>query len=122
MSQAYQPPENDSDVEVYPNYNPTAADEVILKILKEQPGGRANPRLIRQIIEEAAEARGIDSGEIRKQYINTSLRDLSNAGWIRKRIRGLYDFNRDPRDEDEIPDVEIDPTPMIPDRDNDHTN
>lgn len=121
MSQAtYQFSDSDEDIDVYADYDPTAADEVILKILKRE--GRASPRLIRYILEDAAEERDIEPDEIRKQYINTSLRDLSNAGWIRKRVRGLYDFHKDPRDDAEVPDVEIDPTPMIPDRDNDHTN
>jgi DNA-binding MarR family transcriptional regulator len=74
------------------NYEPTAKDEQVLSALKEgrnsgSPWGRANPRWL------------IDQTELEKSNVEFSLRSLSNAGWIKRVSRGLYEFVDDPREE-----------------------
>jgi len=72
-------------------YEPTEKDEQVLKALKEgrengEPWGRANPRWL------------IDETGLEKGNVEFSLRNLRNAGWIRRISRGLYEFVDDPRD------------------------
>jgi DNA-binding MarR family transcriptional regulator len=72
-------------------FEPDENQEAILNILKEgretgQPWGYANPKRLQTQL------------EIRKQYINRSLRSLVDAGWVEKVNRGLYRFVADPRE------------------------
>lgn len=67
-------------------YEPTDADERVLKVLAE---GRANPLLIRE------------TTGLRKQRVNDSLDRLTSAGWVRKVTRGLYELVDDPREASE---------------------
>lgn len=69
------------------DYEPTDDDEAILNVLKDEPGGRANPLLIRR-----------ETG-LSKQRVGNSLRQLVAAGWVEKPVEGLYDFVGDPRDQ-----------------------
>lgn len=71
-------------------YEPTENDELILETLKEgrkenKPWGRANPKWL---IQET----GLEKGSV-----EFSLRSLTNAGWIKRPARGLYEFAEDPR-------------------------
>jgi hypothetical protein len=65
------------------SYDPDDREEDVLNVLKEE--GRVNPYLVRQRTEYG------------KGEINTSLKSLSDAGWIRRVCRGLYEFVEDPR-------------------------
>ena len=73
------------------SYSPTDNDERVLEALKEgrdqrKPWGRANRVWV-------SEQTGLDKGTA--EY---SLRNLLNAGWIRRPSRGLYEFVEDPRE------------------------
>ena len=74
------------------NYDPSEKDEQILAALKRgrdanEPWGRANPRWL------------IDETGLSKSNVEFCLRSLTNAGWVRRASRGLYEFVEDPRDE-----------------------
>lgn len=74
------------------NFEPDDLQERILDVLKEgrdegDPWGRANPKYLTEQINE------------RRQYINRALSGLTDAGWIRQPVRGLYEFVTDPREE-----------------------
>ena len=71
------------------SYDPDDREEDVLNVLKEE--GRVNPYLVRQRTEYG------------KGEINTSLKSLSDAGWIRRVCRGLYEFVEDPRQETSSP-------------------
>jgi len=71
------------------SYDPDDREEDVLNVLKEE--GRVNPYLVRQRTEYG------------KGEINTSLKSLSDAGWIRRVCRGLYEFVEDPRGESDGP-------------------
>jgi len=64
-------------------FEPSENCERVLDVLKD---GRANPRFI------------INQTEIEKANVEYQLRRLTDAGWIRKRARGLYEFVEDPRE------------------------
>ena len=73
------------------HYEPSDTDERVLEVLKEGrdegiPWGRSNRVYI-------SEKTGLDKGTA--EY---SLRNLLNAGWIRRPARGLYEFVDDPRE------------------------
>jgi len=73
-------------------YDPTEKDEQVLTALKrgrneKEPWGRANPRWL------------IDETGLEKSNVEFCLRSLSNAGWIRRVSRGLYEFVDDPRED-----------------------
>lgn len=68
------------------NHEPSADEEVVLEVLKGQPGGRANAMLVRE------------QSDLSKQRVNTALKQLQAAGWVEKPTRGLYDFVEDPRE------------------------
>ena len=75
-------------------YTPTENDKKILAALKQgrdenMPWGRANRVWL-------SEQTGLDKGNT--EY---SLRNLTNAGWIQRPARGLYEFVEDPREEAE---------------------
>lgn len=70
-------------VMVNPDYEPSEADEAVLRVLKDE--GRANPYLIRE------------KTELSRQQINQVLNRLTAAGWVEKVTRGLYEFVEDPR-------------------------
>lgn len=72
-------------------YEPTENDELVLEALKEgrnedEPWGRANPTWL------------IEKTELEKGTVEFSLRSLTSAGWIRRSVRGLYEFVDDPRE------------------------
>jgi len=69
------------------SYEPTDDDDAVLDVLADEE--RANPFLIRE-----------ESG-LSKQRVNKSLEQLTAAGWVEKRTRGLYDFVDDPRQDSE---------------------
>jgi hypothetical protein len=76
---------------VNPDYNPTHEEERILELMQEgresgDPWGHTTPAHIRNELD-------IDQG-------NESfyLRQLTNAGWIRRIDRGFYEFVEDPRE------------------------
>lgn len=69
------------------DFEPSDSEEAILEVLKRE--GRANPYLIRE------------QSDLTKQTVNEGLRQLIAAGWAKKVVRGLYEFNEDPRDEGE---------------------
>lgn len=73
-------------------FEPDARQEAILEILKDgraddRPWGYANPKRLEEQL------------ETRRQYVNRALQGLVDAGWVEKVTRGLYRFNRDPREE-----------------------
>lgn len=75
-------------------YEPSQNDELVLKALKNgrrerEPWGRANPRWL------------IDETGLEKGNVEFSLRSLRDAGWVRRVTRGLYEFNEDPRGDDD---------------------
>jgi len=80
------------------DYVPDAVEDAVIDVLRRE--GRANPYLIRE-----------ETDDLSKQQIGTALQNLSAAGWVRKRTRGLYDYVDDPRvggtadDEPELPDA-----------------
>jgi DNA-binding MarR family transcriptional regulator len=74
------------------NFEPDERQEQVLEILKRgraknDPWGYANPKRLENEL------------DIRRQYINRSLRGLVDAGWIEKVNRGLYRFVEDPRED-----------------------
>lgn len=76
------------------NYEPSENDEKVLNALKEgrdegAPWGRANRVWI-------SERTGLDKGNA-----EFSIRSLRDAGWITRVARGLYEFNEDPRENDD---------------------
>lgn len=73
------------------SYEPSQSEEEILELLKDgrdegRPWGHTTPADVRNrlAIEEGNES--------------FHLRQLTNAGWIRKRARGFYEFVEDPRE------------------------
>jgi len=72
-----------------PDHDPSDHEEVVLSVLKNQPGGRANAMLLRE-----------EADELSKQQINVALNQLQAAGWVEKVTRGLYDLVGDPREEE----------------------
>jgi predicted transcriptional regulator len=73
-------------------FKPDERQKAILEVLKRgrnegQPWGYANPKRFEEEL------------EIRRQYINRSLKGLVDAGWVEKVNRGLYRFVADPRSE-----------------------
>lgn len=73
-------------------FEPDERQEAILEILKEgqeegRPWGYANPKRLEEKL------------KTRRQYVNRALQGLVDAGWVVKVTRGLYRFNRDPREE-----------------------
>ncbi len=73
-------------------FNPDERQDAILEVLKRgrnegQPWGYANPKRLEEEL------------DIRRQYINRSLKGLVDAGWVEKVNRGLYRFVADPRSE-----------------------
>lgn len=76
--------EEDTQEMVNPKFEPTAKEDNVLEVLKEEQ--RANPYLIRE------------ETELGKGDVNTALTRLTSAGWVRKVTRGLYEFVDDPRE------------------------
>ncbi|MFC7135268.1 MULTISPECIES: MarR family transcriptional regulator [Salinibaculum] len=73
-------------------FEPDERQEAILAVLKEgreegRPWGYANPKRLEEQL------------DVRRQYINRSLRGLVDAGWVEKVNRGLYRFVDDPRED-----------------------
>jgi DNA-binding IclR family transcriptional regulator len=73
------------------NFEPTGDAETVLDAFKKgreanRPWGRHTPRSIH-------EETGISKGNV-----EFYLRELTNAGWIRRYTRGLYEFVIDPRE------------------------
>ncbi len=73
------------------NFEPTGDGEMVLDAFKKgrdsnQPWGRHTPVSIH-------EETGIAKGNV-----EFYLRELTNAGWIRRYTRGLYEFVQDPRE------------------------
>ena len=66
------------------NFQPGEDAEDVLNVLKT---GRANPRYIMN-------ETGLDKGRV--EYC---LRRLTDAGWVERPARGLYEFSEDPRNE-----------------------
>lgn len=62
-------------------------DEEILEILKEEE--KVTPLLVRRLT-------GYDKGDV-----NTTLSKFARNGWIQVRVRGLYQFEEDPREQSE---------------------
>lgn len=73
------------------NYEPNEREKVILELFKEgrgsnEPWGRANPQFFRE------------HTDLEKGQVEYALRNLTNAGWIRRLNKGgLYEFVEDPR-------------------------
>ena len=67
---------------VNPNFEPDEDTEAVLAVLKD---GRSNPR---HIMNET----GLEKGRV--EYC---LRRLTDAGWIERPARGLYEYAEDPR-------------------------
>lgn len=73
------------------DYEPSENDERILAVLKDgreegEPWGRASPRYL------------VDETGSKKGNVEFSLRSLSDAGWIKRVSRGLYELVDDPRE------------------------
>ena len=73
-------------------YEPSEKDEQVLQALKtgrndDSPWGRANPRWL------------IDETGLSKSNVEFCLRSLSDAGWVKRVARGLYEFVEDPRED-----------------------
>ncbi len=73
------------------NFEPTGDSEKVLDAFKagretNHPWGRHTPRSVQ-------ETTGITKGNV-----EFYLRELTNAGWIRRYTRGLYEFVMDPRE------------------------
>ena len=78
-------------VMVNENYDPSENDEKVLEAFKtgredDRPWGRANRVWI-------SDQTGLSKGNA-----EFSLRSLTDAGWVRRVARGLYEFNDDPRE------------------------
>ena len=74
------------------NHTPSPSEEQALEVLKDgrdekQPWGRVNPMFLRE------------TAGMKKSTAEYALRQLTTAGWIRKRADGLYEFVRDPRED-----------------------
>lgn len=74
------------------DYEPGETEEQILELLKQgrsqgEPWGYTTPAHVRDEL-------GIEKGND-----SFHLRQLANAGWIRKVTRGFYRFVEDPRDD-----------------------
>jgi DNA-binding transcriptional ArsR family regulator len=72
-------------------FEPSEECDQVLAVLKDgrergQPWGRANPRYL------------IDETGIEKPNVEYYLRRLTDAGWVDRIARGLYEFNEDPRE------------------------
>ncbi|GGL55225.1 hypothetical protein GCM10009039_11670 [Halocalculus aciditolerans] len=77
--------------DVNPDFDATDDTDELLDALKDgrdtdDPWGRANPRYL-------IEHTSLDKGNVEYQ-----LRRLTDAGWVRKISRGLYEFVDDPRE------------------------
>lgn len=73
------------------DYDPAPAEEEILDLVQRgrdegDPWGHTTPAHVRQELD-------IDEGNE-----SFHLRQLTNAGWIRRVARGFYEFVEDPRD------------------------
>ena len=94
-------------VMVNEDYEPTEKEEQVLSVFKEW--GYANPLLIR-------EETGFDKGTI-----NTALTNLRAAGWVRRIVRGFYEYVEDPREQydngksQEDAEIETDESPHVDD-------
>lgn len=71
-------------------YEPTAADEAVLEALQDgresgAPWGRANERWLSE------------ETDLGKRDLESSIRALQNAGWIRRIAHDCYEFVKDPR-------------------------
>jgi hypothetical protein len=74
------------------DYEPGEAEEEILTLMKQgrdvgEPWGHTTPAHVRQELD-------VDEGNE-----SFHLRQLTNAGWIRRVARGFYEFVEDPRDD-----------------------
>lgn len=74
------------------HYEPSEKDEQVLEALKTgrndgNPWGRANPRWL------------IDETGLSKSNVEFCLRSLSDAGWVKRVARGLYELVEDPRED-----------------------
>lgn len=72
-------------------YEPTESDEAVLEVLQDgresgAPWGRANRQWL------------INETELDKRTVDESLRDLQDAGWIRRISEDFYEFAKDPRE------------------------
>lgn len=84
---------NARQVMVNEEYEPADAEEEILELMRRgrdrgKPWGYTTPAHVR---EELGIAEGNESFH---------LRQLDNAGWIKRVVRGLYVFVEDPRDDE----------------------
>lgn len=75
------------------SYEPNDREETIIELFKEgresdEPWGRANPQFFRE------------QTDLEKGQVEYALRNLTNAGWIRRLNKGgLYEYVKDPREE-----------------------
>jgi hypothetical protein len=74
------------------DYDPADAEEEILELMKRgrddgEPWGHTSPAHVREEL-------GVEEGNE-----SFHLRQLTNAGWIRRVARGFYEFVDDPREE-----------------------
>lgn len=72
------------------DFEPSEDCDKILTVFKQgrdenQPWGRANPRYL------------IQETGLEKPNVEYYLRRLTDAGWVERVTRGLYEFNEDPR-------------------------
>lgn len=66
------------------NFEPDQDTEDVLDVLKT---GRANPRFV------------MNQTELEKGRVEYCLRRLTDAGWVKRPARGLYELNEDPRED-----------------------
>ena len=69
-------------------YEPDDDAEAVLAVFKAEDA-RLTPRRIRSMT------------DLRRQYVHNALKSLTDAGWIERVDRGLYEFVADPRDLDD---------------------
>ncbi|WP_083902843.1 MarR family transcriptional regulator [Natrinema versiforme] len=75
------------------SYEPNEREAIIIELFKEgrksdKPWGRANPQFFRE------------ETNLKKGQVEYALRNLTNAGWIRRLNKGgLYEFVDDPRED-----------------------
>jgi len=64
-----------------PDYEPDEREQAVLDVVKRER--RVNPMRVREVT------------DIRKQYVNDALKQLTKAQYIRKVNRGLYEYAGD---------------------------
>lgn len=82
-----------ADMGMNEDHTPGPAEERVLDVFKTERGTHGESRMTPQLIRD----RMADPDN--KQTVNYALRQLVAAGWVTQPADGLYQFERDPREE-----------------------